>query len=43
VDLLAASGARIAWSAAPRVVTSGRRDARVRGGFGDTLAALAAG
>jgi glycosyltransferase involved in cell wall biosynthesis len=43
VNLLAASGARIAWSAAPRVVTSGRRDARVRGGFGDTLAALAAG
>jgi glycosyltransferase involved in cell wall biosynthesis len=41
IDLLVAAGARIAWSAAPRVVTSGRRDARVRGGFGDTLAALA--
>jgi glycosyltransferase involved in cell wall biosynthesis len=43
VELLAATGARIAWSAAPRVITSGRRDARVRGGFGDTLAALAQG
>lgn len=37
VDLLAATGASIAWSAAPRVVTSARRDPRVRGGFGDTL------
>jgi glycosyltransferase involved in cell wall biosynthesis len=43
VDLLVAAGVRIAWSAAPRVVTSARVDARVRGGFGDTLAALAAG
>jgi glycosyltransferase involved in cell wall biosynthesis len=43
VDLLVAAGVRIAWSAAPRVVTSARTDARVRGGFGDTLAALAAG
>jgi hypothetical protein len=42
VDLLIAAGERIAWSAAPRVVTSARTDARVRGGFGDTLAALAA-
>lgn len=41
VDLLSASGAVIAWSAAPRVVTSARTDARVRGGFGDTLAAWA--
>lgn len=41
VDLLSASGAVIAWSAAPRVVTSARVDARVRGGFGDTLAAWA--
>ncbi|WP_042272713.1 glycosyltransferase [Paraburkholderia heleia] len=39
VDLLIATGATLAWSAAPRVVTSGRLDARVRGGFGDTLAA----
>lgn len=37
VDALAASGARIAWSAAPRVTTSARIDARARGGFGDTL------
>jgi glycosyltransferase involved in cell wall biosynthesis len=43
VDLLIAAGVRVAWSAAPRVVTSARIDARVRGGFGDTLAALAAG
>jgi glycosyltransferase involved in cell wall biosynthesis len=43
VDLLVAAGVRIAWSAAPRVVTSARRDSRVRGGFGDTLTALAAG
>ncbi|WP_186247467.1 glycosyltransferase [Burkholderia gladioli] len=37
VDLLAATGATIAWSAAPRVSTSARADPRVRGGFGDTL------
>ncbi|MEX3824233.1 glycosyltransferase family 2 protein, partial [Paraburkholderia sp. BR14262] len=43
VDLLIATGATLAWSAAPRVVTSGRRDARTRGGFGDTLAAWADG
>jgi len=30
-------GARFAWSAQPRVFTSARRDARARGGFGDTL------
>lgn len=41
VDLLAATGASIAWSAAPRVITSARRDARVRGGFGDTLSGWA--
>ncbi|MGF6275950.1 glycosyltransferase involved in cell wall biosynthesis [Massilia sp. UYP11] len=35
-------GARFAWSAAPRVFTSARVDARARGGFGDTLAALSA-
>ena len=34
------SGAHIAWSAAPRVLTSARRDARARGGFGDTLLAV---
>lgn len=37
VDRLIATGARIAWSAAPRVTTSARTVARVRGGFGDTL------
>ena len=36
-------GARFAWSARPRVVTSARIDARARGGFGDTLRALTAG
>lgn len=41
VEMLAATGTVIAWSAAPRVVTSARLDARVRGGFGDTLAAWA--
>lgn len=30
-------GARIAWSARPRVVTSARRDGRAAGGFADTL------
>jgi glycosyltransferase involved in cell wall biosynthesis len=38
VERLAALGTRIAWSAAPRVVTSARTMPRVRGGFGDTLA-----
>lgn len=37
VASLQATGARIAWSAAPRVTTSARTDARARGGFGDTL------
>ena len=37
VHALEASGARIAWSARPRVVTSARRVARARGGFGDAL------
>jgi glycosyltransferase involved in cell wall biosynthesis len=40
VDALQRSGATIAWSAAPRVVTSARIDARARGGFGDTLLAM---
>lgn len=38
---LAESGARIAWSAAPCVVTSARTASKARGGFGDTLAAIA--
>ncbi|MFM0740599.1 glycosyltransferase [Paraburkholderia xenovorans] len=43
VDRLIASGARIAWSAAPRVITSARAAVRARGGFGDTLTAWATG
>ncbi|MDP9900032.1 glycosyltransferase [Variovorax ginsengisoli] len=42
VQALERSGARIAWSALPRVVTSARADARARGGFGDTLLAVTA-
>jgi glycosyltransferase involved in cell wall biosynthesis len=41
VEMLNATGATIAWSAASRVVTSARIRARVRGGFGDALAAWA--
>lgn len=37
VNALEASGARIAWSARPRVDTSARRDARASGGFADAL------
>lgn len=37
VERLIAIGASIAWSAAPRVVTSARVASRVHGGFGDTL------
>ncbi|PZO18199.1 MAG: glycosyl transferase [Burkholderiales bacterium] len=37
VRALEAIGARIAWSAAPRVVTSARRVFRAPGGFGATL------
>lgn len=37
VRALEAVGARIAWSAAPRVVTSARRASRAEGGFGTTL------
>lgn len=37
VAALEATGAKIAWSAIPRVTTSSRTDARARGGFGDTL------
>lgn len=37
VNALIASGARVAWSAKPRVVTSARKDARAAGGFADAL------
>lgn len=37
VDALRLNGASIAWSAAPRVVTSARRNFRAAGGFGETL------
>lgn len=37
VTALERCGARFAWSAAPRVTTSARCDAKARGGFGDTL------
>ncbi len=40
VDALHRSGALIAWSAAPRVVTSARSRFRARGGFGQTLARI---
>ncbi len=43
VQLVAAfqrTGARIAWSALPRVYTSARLDCRARGGFGDYLRSL---
>ncbi|MGI4812923.1 MAG: glycosyltransferase [Janthinobacterium lividum] len=42
VEALMAAGANVAWSALPRVATSARPQARVRGGFGDTLLAMAA-
>ena len=37
VHALEAMGARIAWSARPRVLTSARRHGRAMGGFADTL------
>lgn len=37
VRVLQATGAAIAWSAAPRVTTSARLASKSRGGFGDTL------
>lgn len=37
VRALERCGARFAWSAQPRVFTSARKDARARGGFGDTM------
>ena len=39
VRALEASGAAIAWSNAPRVVTSARVESKAPGGFGDTLSA----
>jgi glycosyltransferase involved in cell wall biosynthesis len=42
VDALRAIGASIAWSAAPRVVTSARPRFRAPGGFGATLGRMAA-
>ena len=42
VDALTRHGARIAWSAKPRVTTSARRVFRARGGFGDYLLSLQA-
>ncbi|PLZ04003.1 glycosyl transferase [Burkholderia sp. WAC0059] len=41
VDALVSTGSNVVWSAALRVVTSGRRVARARGGFAATLAQLA--
>lgn len=38
VKALQINGASIAWSAAPRVVTSARRNYRAPGGFGEALA-----
>lgn len=42
VEALESTGARIAWSAAPRVSTSARRAHRAPDGFGATLARVAA-
>lgn len=41
VQALLACGARISWSAVPRVTTSSRVASHARGGFGDTLSAVA--
>lgn len=43
VQALEAAGANIAWSAAPRVVTSARVESKARGGFGDALTAMVSG
>jgi glycosyltransferase involved in cell wall biosynthesis len=43
VHALRDAGANIAWSAAPRVLTSARRHGRARGGFADTLCAVVSG
>ena len=40
VEALQASGATIAWSAAPRVVTSARQNFKAQGGFGARLAQI---
>lgn len=37
VQALKDIGAKFAWTAAPRVATSARKDAKARGGFGDNL------
>ena len=42
VAALERCGARFAWSSAPRVVTSARRNPKAQGGFGDTLLRYAA-
>lgn len=42
VEALIEAGVGIAWTAAPRVITSARLNARARGGFGDTLRAVVA-
>jgi glycosyltransferase involved in cell wall biosynthesis len=42
VNTLIACGARVSWSAAPRVTTTSRFSCRARGGFGDTLKKLLA-
>jgi GT2 family glycosyltransferase len=41
VERLIEVGAQVAWSAAPRVMTSARHASRARGGFGDTLSGWA--
>lgn len=40
VERLLALGVSVAWPAQPPVMTSARRDARVKGGFGDFLVSL---
>jgi len=42
IDAVIAAGGEVAWSAAPRVLTSARLDFRAPGGFGATLARVAA-
>ena len=42
IEALQRSGARLAWSAAPKVTTSARKDFRAPGGFGATLLQLSA-
>ena len=42
LQALQSVGASIAWTAAPRVVTSARKNVRAANGFGDTLSAVVA-